>query len=278
MTKPVAFITGTSSGFGLLASIALAKAGYRVVASMRNLEKKKALQDAIQLEKIEDIEIMQLDVTNHDEITSTIHQVIERLGRIDVLVNNAGYAEGGFVEDLSIEDFRRQFETNFFGLIAVTKAVLPYMRRQRRGKIINISSISGKVGFPALSPYVSSKHAVEGFSECLRLELLPYGVYVSLIEPGSYKTEIWGKGLSKASQLEHSPYQKEMAKIMDEVKNIADTAGEPQEVADLIVRVANAKQPKLRYPVGKGIKGAIFLKHLLPWEWMEKKILQRKNR
>ncbi|SEN20203.1 SDR family oxidoreductase [Lihuaxuella thermophila] len=275
MQKPVAFLTGTSSGFGLLASLALAKSGYYVVASMRNPDKQKALSDAIQQQKIKDIEIVELDVTRHEQVTSTLGSVIGRLGRIDVLVNNAGYAEGGFVEDLSIEDFRRQFDTNFFGLVTVTKAVLPHMRERRKGKIINISSISGKVGFPALSPYVSSKHAVEGFSESLRLEMLPYGVYVSLIEPGSYQTEIWRKGLRQAGKTAHSPYQKELAKISDQVQKISENAGKPEEVADLIVQVANAKHPKLRYPVGKGVKRNIYLKNILPWEWMEKMILQR---
>ncbi|MBA4495665.1 SDR family oxidoreductase [Paenactinomyces guangxiensis] len=274
MTKPVAFITGTSSGFGLLASIALAGNGYYVVASMRNPEKKKALEEAIHRQQIKEIEMVPLDVTKHEEATATIQEVIKRLGKIDVLVNNAGYAEGGFVEDLSIEDFRRQFETNFFGTIAVTKAVLPHMRRQRTGKIINISSISGKIGFPALSPYVSSKHALEGFSESLRLELLPYGVYVSLIEPGSYQTEIWSKGLGKVHTGE-SAYEKEMAKIIREVNHISQSAADPQEVADLIVQVANTKHPKLRYPVGKGVESGIFLKHLLPWSWIERRILQR---
>ncbi len=178
MDKPVVLITGASSGFGLLSSIALANAGYHVVATMRDITKGTALQKYIQTGTME---VIELDVTKHEELNVTIEQLINRLGKVDVLINNAGYAEGGFVEDVTMEQYRDQFETNFFGLIAVTKAVLPYMRERKQGKIINISSVSGRFGFPSLSPYVSSKYAVEGFSESLRLEMLPYGVFVSFL-------------------------------------------------------------------------------------------------
>ena len=119
---------------------------------------------------------------------------MEDFGKVDVLINNAGYAGAGFVEEVSMEEYRKQFETNVFGVLAVTKAFLPLMRKQGQGCIINISSISGKVAFPGLSPYIASKHAIEGWSESLRLEMQPFGVKVVLIEPGSYKTNIWSTG------------------------------------------------------------------------------------
>lgn len=270
--KPVALITGTSSGFGLMSSIALANAGYHVVATMRDTTKSTALEEYIQNGTVE---VVELDVTKHEELKSTVDQVINRLGKVDVLINNAGYAEGGFVEDVTMEQYRNQFETNFFGLIAVTKAVLPYMRKQKAGKIINISSVSGRLGFPSLSPYVSSKYAVEGFSESLRLEMLPYGIYVTLIEPGSYKTDIWAKSLTVVPNLENSAYQQDMKNILSEINKIADNAGNPQEVTDLIVRVAKSKRPKLRYPIGKGVKTGLLLKNIFPWEWLEKQISKR---
>lgn len=221
----VALVTGASSGFGLLVSVALAREGYQVVASMRNMQNKEMLTTVASEAGVYDrIEVISLDVTDFATVESVVNDVTNRYGRIDVLVNNAGFAVGGFVEELSIEEWERQFATNFFGLVAVTKAVLPIMRTQRSGKIINISSISGRVGFPAMGPYVASKFAVEGFSESLRLEMLPYGVHVVLIEPGSFKTNIWSKGLQGVSVRSDSPYAKEMKTIVQYVNRVAKTA------------------------------------------------------
>lgn len=267
----VALVTGASSGFGLLVSIALAREGYRVVASMRNIENKETLETAAREAGVwEQIEVVSLDVTDFAAAESVVHDVIHRYGRIDVLVNNAGFAVGGFVEELALEEWERQFATNVFGLIAVTKAVLPVMRTQRSGKIINISSISGRVGFPAMGPYAASKFAVEGFSESLRLEMLPYGVYVVLIEPGSYKTNIWSKGLQGVSVRSDSPYAKEMKTILQYVNRIAKTAPPPDEVIEQIVKVVQSPAPRLRYPVGRGVKWVLRLKNWLPWKWWER--------
>ncbi|AKU25244.1 oxidoreductase [Geobacillus stearothermophilus] len=274
--QPVAFVTGASSGFGLLTSVVLAGEGYRVLASMRNLNNKGRLEAAAKEAGVTDrIEIVQLDVTDFSAVETVIQDVIRRYGRIDLLVNNAGYAAGGFTEELAVEDWRRQFETNFFGLVAVTKAVLPSMREHRSGKIVNISSISGRIGFPSMGPYVASKFAVEGFSESLRLEMLPYGVHVVLIEPGSYKTDIWSKGLGAVTIHPNSPYAKEMKAILKYVNQVADTAPAPDEVIRQIVQVAKSPYPKLRYPVGKGVKLGIVLKHVLPWKWWERMVTKR---
>ncbi|OAT72957.1 oxidoreductase [Parageobacillus thermoglucosidasius] len=274
--QPVAFVTGASSGFGLLTSMALAGEGYRVLASMRNLKNRGRLEAAAKEAGVTDrIEIIQLDVTDFSTVETVIQDVIRRYGRIDMLVNNAGYAAGGFTEELAIEEWRRQFETNFFGLVAVTKAVLPSMRERRSGKIVNISSISGRIGFPSMGPYVASKFAVEGFSESLRLEMMPYGVHVVLIEPGSYKTDIWSKGLGAVTIHPNSPYVKEMEAILKYVNQIADTAPAPDEVIRQIVQVAKSPSPKLRYPVGKGVKLGIVLKNMLPWKWWERMVAKR---
>ncbi|MCZ0756846.1 oxidoreductase [Anoxybacillus sp. J5B_2022] len=274
--QSVALVTGASSGFGLLVSVALARGGYRVVASMRNMENKETLETAAREAGVwGQIEVVPLDVTNFAAAESVVHDVINHYGQIDVLVNNAGFAVGGFVEELSLEEWERQFATNFFGLVAVTKAVLPVMRKQRSGKIINISSISGRIGFPSMGPYVASKFAVEGFSESLRLEMLPYGVYVVLIEPGSYKTNIWSKGLQGVSIRSNSPYAKEMKTILQYVNRVAKTAPPPDEVIEQIVKVAQSPTPSLRYPVGRGVKLMLRLKNWLPWKRWERIVMKQ---
>lgn len=188
----VVLITGTSSGFGLLASAALARKGCHVIATMRNLDKKDRLLEAT--ENVKDrITVMKLDITNHDEIEQVVESVMGKYGTIDVLVNNAGYAQGGFVEEIEMEKWREQLETNFFGTLAMTKAEVPHMRERGQGTIINVSSISGRMAMPGLAPYSASKFALEGFSESLRFELLPLGIHVVLVEPGSYKTPICRK-------------------------------------------------------------------------------------
>lgn len=274
--QPIALVTGASSGFGLLTSVALAKEGYQVLASMRNLDKRGKLEAAAYKADVRDrIQIIQLDVTDSAAVETIITDIIHSYGRIDLLVNNAGYAAGGFTEEIAAEQWRQQFEVNFFGLVTVTKAVLPSMRERRSGKIINISSISGRVGFPSMGPYVSSKFAVEGFSESLRLEMLRYGIYVVLIEPGSYRTDIWSKGLESVKSNPNSPYSKEMESILKHIKKVADTAPAPDEVIQQIVQAAKSPAPKLRYPIGKGVKLAIILKQLLPWKWWERIVAKR---
>lgn len=273
---PIALVTGASSGFGLQTSVALAKVGYKVVASMRNLEKRGPLEVAADKANVRSlIEIIQLDVTDPFNIEAVVKEVTQRFGYIDLLVNNAGYAAGGFTEELPIEEWQRQFEVNFFGMVAVTKAVLPSMRESRSGKIINISSISGRIGFPAMGPYAASKFAVEGFSESLRLEMLRYGIYVVLMEPGSYKTNIWSKGLDSLTITPNSPYSKEMKNILKQIQQTADVAPSPDEVIEQIVKIAKDPSPKLRYPMGKGVKLVIFLKQVLPWKWWERIVTKR---
>src|SRR5262245_27776668 len=204
----VAIVTGASRGFGLLASIELAKAGLRVFPTMRDPLKRARLDDAATAAGLPAFDVIRLDVTEQASIDSAMAEVNGKAGRIDVLVNNAGFGMAGFLEDLAIAELREQFETNFFGLVAMCKAVAPGMRERRRGRIINISSIGGRVATPGLSAYCSSKFAVEGFSESLRLELLPYGVHVVLVEPGTFKTDIFDKNrrVAKGALNEASPY------------------------------------------------------------------------
>lgn len=274
--SPVAFITGTSSGFGLLTTVALAKEGYRVIATLRDVNRTTRLLDAVRRAGVEaQVEIVQLDITDFSSVDKVVKDTVVKYGRIDVLVNNAGYAAGGFVEEVGMEAWKRQFETNFFGTVAVTRAFLPHMRENRSGTIVNISSISGRIGFPGLGPYVSSKFAVEGFSETLRLEMFPYGVHVVLIEPASYQTDIWAKGLSDAQIPDESPYLKEMQMMVKGIEHISTTASDPQEVVQLISQVLKLKRPRLRYPIGRGVKGTLTLKSTLPWKWVETIVMKR---
>ncbi|WP_025026014.1 SDR family oxidoreductase [Caldalkalibacillus mannanilyticus] len=284
--QPIAFVTGTSSGFGLLSSVALAQNGYYVVATMRNVEKKGELMARAKEAGVNhSIEVVQLDVTCFDQAEAVVHAIGEKLGRIDLLLNNAGYGSGGFVEDVPLSDWQQIMDTNVLGLVAVTKAVIPYMREQKKGLIINMSSISGLFGSPVLSPYVSSKFAVEGFSESLRFELLPYGIYTVLVEPGSYQTEIWSKALNTlSSEGKSSAYANEMERMVGHVSEIARQAPPPHEVIELIIKITKKKKPALRYPVGKGVKSFSLLKKILPWSVIErivmaqlKQIFGRKN-
>lgn len=276
MNKKIAFITGASSGFGLLTTLELAKKDYLVIATMRNLEKQvDLLSQATKLNLQQNIKIQQLDVTDQSSIHN-FELFLKDINRIDLLINNAGYANGGFVEEIRVEEYRKQFETNFFGAISITQLVLPYMRVQKSGKIINISSISGQVGFPGLSPYVSSKYALEGWSESLRLEVKPFGIDVALVEAGSYNTNIWevGKQLTTNQSDISSPYREYMDKIQKHINSGSDTFGNPIDVANKIVQIAESKRTNLRYPIGKGVKFMIFAKKILPWRLWEYIVLR----
>jgi NAD(P)-dependent dehydrogenase (short-subunit alcohol dehydrogenase family) len=274
----IAFVTGASSGFGLLTSLALAEEGYHVIATMRNLGKRSALEEAARNAGVaENIEILQLDVTDFSEVDRVIRDVLTRFGKIDLLLNNAGYAAGGFIEELSMETWREQFETNFFAVVAITKAVLPSMRERRSGKIVNVSSISGHMGLPAMGPYSASKFALEGFSESLRLEMLPFGVQVILVEPGAYKTEIWSKGMESVQSNADSPYADMMNRMKKNIDATVKHAGDPEEVVRTIVQAATSPVPEFRHPVGKGVKTAIRLKSAIPWKWIENKLARQLN-
>lgn len=276
MNKKVAIITGSSSGFGLLTTLELAKKDYLVIATMRNLEKQaNLLSQATQLNLLHNITVQQLDITDQNSIHN-FQLFLKEINRVDLLINNAGYANGGFLEEIPVEEYRKQFETNLFGAISITQLVLPYMREQKSGKIINISSISGQVGFPGLSPYVSSKHALEGWSESLRLEVKPFGINVALVEPGSYNTNIWevGKQLAENQSETTSPYKEYMDKIQKHINSGSDTFGNPIDVANKIVEIAETKRTNLRYPIGKGVKFMIFAKKILPWRLWEYLVLR----
>jgi NAD(P)-dependent dehydrogenase (short-subunit alcohol dehydrogenase family) len=276
MEKKTVVISGTSSGFGLLTSLAFAKQGYHVIATMRDTSKRQNLERQAQAcHCLHNIEIVPLDVTDAEQVA----QFALNYTDIDVLVNNAGFALAGFSEDTELHEYKTQFETNFFAAVALTNALLPNMRRRQSGRIINVSSISGVMGFPGLSPYVASKHALEGWSECLRLEVASHGIWVSLIEPGSFQTNIWTSGtkVAEKTQSPASPYYSDYLKIQRHAATNQSKMGQPSDVADKIVYIANAKRPKLRYPIGDGISLMILLKRILPWrtwQWLLAKAIK----
>lgn len=278
--RQVVFITGASSGFGLYSSIEFARKGYTVVASMRDLSKQTELVSRIQqLGLAEQITIVSLDVTDHQNVKTVISEVIKQTGKIDVLINNAGYCLGGSIEETEMEALYKQFETNFFGLVAVTKAVIPQMRLQRSGKIINISSLSGRMGYPMLGPYTASKFAIEGFSESLRMELLPFRIHVVLVEPGAYQTNIWQKGLD-LFQLnnEKSPYTDLYLSVTRLSQKKLTAASHPQEVAKKLVSIAESYYPTLRYPMGRFAKLGLVMKGMIPYKIFEKLVIRMISR
>jgi NAD(P)-dependent dehydrogenase (short-subunit alcohol dehydrogenase family) len=271
MPDRIALITGSSSGFGLLTSVELAKAGYRVVATMRDLSRRAKLDQTAAAAGVGDkIDIRALDVTHSLDVAPVVDTVVREYGRIDVLVNNAGFAVAGFAEDIKLEELRLQFETNFFGAVAMTTAILPTMRKQRSGHIIQISSIVGLQGSVTISSYAASKHALEGWSESLRLEVKPLGIQVVLVEPGAFDTGIWTQGakMGEESKKSTSPNFERSLRMREVLQRIPKA--DPIAVARAIVAIAQNPNPRLRYLVGRDAKIQLALKRLLPWKAYEK--------
>jgi NAD(P)-dependent dehydrogenase (short-subunit alcohol dehydrogenase family) len=249
-------VTGCSSGFGLKIAVTLARNGFRVFATMRDLRKRAALDKALAEARVS-VDILRLDVNDTASIQAAVDDVLAQAGRIDALVNNAGFGIGGFIEDMSLDDFRRQMETNFFGVVAVTKAVLPYMRQQRSGRIVNMSSIGGRAANPVVSAYAASKFAVEGFSESLAFEGSFFNIRVVLVEPGAFKTEIIdsNRQLAAGAQDPNSPYAEATKAFEAKIDAMAaQHAGDPQQVADVVLHALTAANSRFRYLVGTDAK------------------------
>ena len=273
MAERIAVITGASSGFGLLTAVELAKEGFRVVASMRDLGRRGRLDEAARAASMTaKVDVRRLDVTAIDTIPAFIDAIVSDYGQIDALINNAGFAIAGFAEDIKLEELRMQFETNFFGPVALTKAALPLMRRQRSGHIIMISSIAGLTGAVTISSYSASKFALEGWTEALRLELNALGIKVVLVEPGSFQTDIWTRGavVGANATTNASPNLKRSLKMKERVNAIPKK--NPLEVAKLIAKVAKDPNPNLRYLIGNDAKVQLAMKRILPWKWNERVI------
>ncbi len=271
----VAVVTGSSSGIGLLTAIELALNGYRVVATMRDLGRSSRLEEAAQKAGVrERIEMLRLDITEFDSLPGAVEAIVRDHKRIDVLVNNAGFSVAGFAEDMTLAELRQQLETNFFGNVAMTKAVLPVMRAQKSGHIITVTSVAGLLGQPMLSAYSASKYALEGWSESLRIETHSLGIRVSLVEPGAFDTDIWERNvvIAKGALDPASPNKERSQRFAEFVKSSAKQRRDAREVAKLIVRIAQDPHPKLRYLIGGDAKLQVWLKRIVPWRKYERMI------
>ena len=245
----VALVTGCSSGIGLETAIALAREGHFTFATMRNLKKVEALEKIVKDENLP-ISILELDVDNKESMDNAIEKIIEQKGRIDTLVNNAGWGMWGTVEDVSIDEFKEQFETNFFSIVRMIQKIAPIMRKQKSGSIVNVSSVAGRIGFPVSPAYISSKFALEGLSECLRFELSPFGINVITIEPGVIKTNFFDSMKMAKRSDSNSVYNDITSKVISGVKMMAEMGTDPKEVANAILKSINDKNPLPRYIVG----------------------------
>ena len=263
--KAVILLTGCSSGIGRASALALAARGHRVFATARKED------DLAGLER-DGLTALALDVTDPATIAAAVGAVLSRANRLDVLVNNAGYPQYGSVEEVTLAQWRAQFDVNVFGTLAVTQAVLPAMRKQQSGRIINVSSVAGKLGIPFAAPYCASKHALEALSDALRVEVSPFGIRVVLVEPGPVETRFGDRARAGVAALlsRPGPYQ-ELYKLAERAMNVDFQRGNlPAEaVARVIVQASESASPRTRYPVGIMARAYIALRRALPDRWLD---------
>jgi len=254
--EKVAVVTGSSSGIGFETSLALAREGFFTYATMRNVKKADAIQKIANEESLS-LKVLDLDVDNEESAEKAVKTIIQEKGRIDVLINNAGWGLWGTAEDVSLDEFREQFETNFFSVVRMIQKVAPTMRKQGFGDIVNISSVAGRIGFPVSTAYISSKFAVEGLSESLRFELGEFGVNVIIIEPGVIKTKFFDSMKTAKKADEGETYRDITQKVITGVKMMAEMGTPPKEVAQVIISAIKEEKPLPRYVVGND--AAMFL-------------------
>ena len=247
--EKIAVVTGTSTGIGFETALALAREGYYTYATMRDTTKSQKIKELGQKENLK-INVLKLDVDDENSVKTAIQKILDEKQRIDVLVNNAGWALWGCVEDVSVDEFKAQFDTNFFSIIRLIQEVGPAMRKQGSGTIVNVSSVVGRIGFPASPAYISSKFALEGLSESLRFELAPFGIDVVIIEPGVIKTNFM-KNMKMAEKYgPESVYMDITDKVVSGVKMMCEMGTDPKEVADAIIKATKDENPLPRYIVG----------------------------
>lgn len=285
--EKVSIVTGSSSGIGFETSLLLARKGFYTYATMRNLNKSLKIKEIAEKENLP-LEVLKLDVTDDKSVKDAIKQITDESSKIDVLVNNAGYGVMGAVEDLSLDDFKSQFETNFFGVIRVTKEVIPIMRKQGNGNIINISSVGGKIGLPLNSAYISSKFALEGLSESMAYELEQFGIDVILIEPGVVKTNFFenvviNNNNTNSTNNKTSPYSQLTQKLFEgfvPLLNSSSSSGS-SDVAEVIYQAIESNNREVRYPVGKDAVSIIKTRQNLSdkefGKWIKESIFQQKG-
>jgi NAD(P)-dependent dehydrogenase (short-subunit alcohol dehydrogenase family) len=268
--KNIVLVTGSSSGIGFHTSLFLARAGFYTYATMRNLDKSSQIVDIAREDNLP-VEVLRLDVTDDKSVKDVINTIVVKQRRIDVVVNNAGYGSTGAVEDFSIDEIKAQFETNFFGAIRVIQSVLPIMREQRSGIIVNISSIGGRIAFPFSPSYASTKFALEGISEALQYEVDQFGIKVILVEPGIIKTNFFDNTLkAKRASDPASPYSELLQRRINRVKTMFENGTAPEEVAKVILKAITSITPELRYLVGSDANSLIEKRKSVP----ERKFLE----
>jgi len=251
--KKIALITGASSGIGKDTAILLQKNGHQVYGAARRTEKMKDLEE-------HGIKIIAMDITEEESVVNCVNTIMEQEGRIDVLVNNAGYGSYGALEDVPIEEARNQFDVNIFGLARLTQLVLPKMRENGLGKIVNISSMGGKIYTPFGGWYHATKHALEGWSDCLRLETKQFGIDVVVVEPGGIKTEWGGIAAENLKQTSgEGAYAEAAIKTANRTAEMykSNRLSDPSVISRTILKAVTAKRPRIRYVVGFGAKPAI---------------------
>jgi NAD(P)-dependent dehydrogenase (short-subunit alcohol dehydrogenase family) len=261
MAKTV-LITGASTGIGSATAQLFSQQGWNVVATMRTPSQATHLQD------LPNTRCLRLDVTDAESIQQAIATTVVEWGAIDVVVNNAGYALMGAFEACTPEQIERQFATNVFGLMAVTRAVLPHLRERRTGVIVNIASIGGHIALPFYSLYHATKWAVEGFSDALQYELEPFNIRVKLVEPGPIKTDFYDRSPDIASQPGLTAYDALVTNVLPKLNRFGTTGASPEAVAQVIYRAATDRSSRLRYPAGGNAGLVIALRKLLPDSWL----------
>ena len=272
--QKVAVVTGSSTGIGYETSLILARNGFLTYATMRNLNKSESIESITTKENLP-IHIKQLDVTDDTSVKNAVEAISSETGRIDLLVNNAGYGLNGALEDLAMDEIKAQYETNLFGLIRTTQAVLPIMRRQKSGTVINISSGVGRFGLPGSSAYVSTKFAVEGLSESMSYELEPFGIKVVLVEPGVIKTNfVDSMVIARKSQDPKSPYSQIIQKMVTGLEEMMKNGSSPDLVAKVVLNAAINENPSLRYLAGNDVEQLLESKRKMPDEEFYKMMKQ----
>ncbi len=272
----VILISGCSSGFGLLAAVEAARRGHKVVATLRDVGRRAALDQAASAAGVE-LDVLALDVNDAASIQRCVAEVLRRHGRIDALVNNAGFGMGGTVFDLTMDELRAQMETNFFGAVALSKAVLPAMLEQRSGRIINVTSVAALHATPGMGAYNASKWALEGLSEAMRYELAGHGIRVCTVLPGMYKTEVFAKR-KEASQGRGgaSPFERASVRFSAKVDRLVAQKGQdPKEVSDLICDLIDHANPPARTVVGRDAKMQGLVRSAVPerlWEHLVRRV------
>jgi len=268
MSKGAVLVTGASSGIGLEIAVFLARHGYPVYATMRNLDRRAELDAAARRHNVQ-LDVLQLDITDQASIDEAVRTIAGRSGALYGLVNNAGAILRGYFEDVSDEEMRSVFEANLFGTMALTRAVLPMMRKARRGRIVIMSSTGGRLGSPGNSAYCASKFALEGFAECLLQEMALFDVQVSLVEPGFVRTELFGRNRHIATQAmaagsAYRDWFEKLEQLTDREVQSAVTSS--TDVAEIVLQILEARRPHLRYLVGRRPRFLLNLRRYLPGE------------